>query len=86
MRPSVVVLQAIQNGDAHDLGATARGGRGADGHELTDPLMRACLVKIPEAVLPQDTLEVVLTEHDDVVEAFAANAETVHRKHSSGAP
>ena len=36
--------------------------------------MRTGLVEGLEAVLAQDALEMTLTEHDDVIHAFATNA------------
>jgi hypothetical protein len=67
------VVQTVQHGDGHDLGAAGRGGRRTDGHELTDPLMRPGLVEVPEAVFVEDALEVTLAEHDRVVQPFATD-------------
>jgi hypothetical protein len=65
-------METAKHGDGHDLSAAARGGR-ADRDALTDPLMRPSAIEIREAVFSQSALEVARTEHDNVVQALAAN-------------
>jgi hypothetical protein len=67
------MVQTAEHGDVHDLSAAARRGRRAKWDELTNPLMRPSAIEIRETVFAHDALEVALTEHDDVVQAFAAN-------------
>jgi hypothetical protein len=67
-------MQTIQDGDGYDLAPTANRSRRTDEHDLTHPLMGVRLVEIPEAIFLEDTLEVTLPEHEDMIDALAANA------------
>jgi hypothetical protein len=70
----IIMVQTAEHGDVHDLSIAARRVRRAEWDKLTDPLMRPSAVEIRETVFAQDALQVALTEHNDVVQALAANA------------
>jgi hypothetical protein len=73
-RSAIVVVETAEDGNGHDVAAAPRGGRRAERDEMTEPLMRPSAIEIREAVFSRDALQVTLAEHDDVVQALAANA------------
>jgi hypothetical protein len=66
-------MQALQDGEREHRPAARRTSRRANGNELSDALARARFVE--EAAILHDHLEeVLLTEHQDMVEALPADA------------
>jgi hypothetical protein len=58
------MVKAAEHGQTDHL-ATACGGRGTSGYELSDPLVGSRLVEIPETILAQHTLQVTLAENSE---------------------
>jgi hypothetical protein len=66
-------MQALQDGEREHRPAARRTSRRANGNELSDALVRARFVE-EAAILHEHLEEVLLPEHQDMVEALPADA------------
>jgi len=67
-RPSVVVMQAIEDWDSHDT--TVSLGHSRQGVFLPETLVRPSLV-VETSVLCDEAQKIALAKHEDMVEQFA---------------
>jgi hypothetical protein len=70
----IVVMKPVQNGAPGDRPVSCAGGRRTDRDQLSDALMRPRPIEVHKAILAQHTMQVLLTEHHDVVQAFPTHA------------
>src|SRR5262245_44866629 len=71
--PRVVVVEPAEDRNANNRSRTRRRPRRSRRDELPNRLVRSCLVEVT-AILEQHVEQMLLAEHHDLIQAFAADA------------
>jgi hypothetical protein len=78
-RTSIGVVEPSKDRSGDDRGIRIRRLRGSHGHGVPKTLMRALAVEVSD-IVGENAPEMTLAEHKHVVEAFAADAESIKNR------